>query len=133
MAAGANLHDELNRTDEVHQELQDQVLLLLLHLVETELSPSLLDFGGGKSDAGIGLEKILRNGTGAGTRRDVLVLRVLLSFLGLEIVDEGIDVPDILVIFFDGSNGLLALLGVGKVVLKVVGGGRPNWANVRHD
>ena len=32
---GSRTHDELNGTNEEHAELQDEVLLLLLHLVKT--------------------------------------------------------------------------------------------------
>lgn len=140
MGAGTNLHDELNGTDEVHEELENHVLLLLLHLVETVLSSSLLDFGRGKTDAGIRLEEVLGDGASAGTSHGLIVLRVLLSFLGLEIVDESIDVLDVIVVLVERSNGLLAdcmLLRIGEAALRdvgaeAVGGGCPCWANVRH-
>lgn len=42
---GSSLHDELDRTDEVHEELQNHVLLLLLHLIETILLAAGDDLG----------------------------------------------------------------------------------------
>lgn len=50
---GSSLHDELNRTDKVHEELEDQVLLLLLHLVETILLAAGDDLRLGKTGAGV--------------------------------------------------------------------------------
>ena len=49
----SSLHDELDRTDEVHEKLQDQVLLLLLHLVKTKLLAAGGDLSLGKTSAGI--------------------------------------------------------------------------------
>lgn len=65
---GGSLHDELNGTDEEAKELQEKVLLLLLHLVETILAASLGNLLLGETDAGVGLEHVLRNDApGAGS------------------------------------------------------------------
>lgn len=52
----AYLHDELDGTNEIHEELEDHVLLLLLHLIETELLSPGLNLGGGQTSPGVGLE-----------------------------------------------------------------------------
>ena len=53
------LHDELNGADKETQELENHVLLLLLHLVETIFATALENLVGGETDAGVGLEHIL--------------------------------------------------------------------------
>ena len=49
----AYLHNELDGSDEETKELENEILLLLLHLVETILLASLEDLLGSKTEAGI--------------------------------------------------------------------------------
>jgi hypothetical protein len=59
------LHDELDRTNEEAKELEKQVLLLLLHLVETIFATALEDLLVCETDAGVGLEHVLGDDTPA--------------------------------------------------------------------
>jgi hypothetical protein len=102
----AYLHDELNGTDEVREELENQVLLLLLHLVETELAAASLNLRLGETDAGVSLEHVLGDSaatTGGGSL--LLLLFELVSILGLEVVNEGINVLILIVIVDRGRLG----------------------------
>jgi hypothetical protein len=86
-----HLHDELDRPNEETQELEDQILLLFLHLIETELLLALDDFLRGQAGAGGGLEKLFGNGTGT-TGLSSLFLLLDISVLRLELLDQGIHV-----------------------------------------
>lgn len=102
----AYLHDELNGTDEVREELENEVLLLLLHLVETELAAASLNFGLGKTDARVSLEHVLGDSAAAtGGSSLLLLLFELVSILGLEVVNEGINVLILIVIVDRGRLG----------------------------
>jgi hypothetical protein len=116
-----NLHDELNRTNKVHQKFENKILLLLLHLVETVLSPPLLDLCAGKTDASVGLEKILRNGAGRGTGSGILITVIAIAILGLEVVDQSVDVFDVLAFVLSLNERLLALFGVSQAASGNVG------------
>jgi hypothetical protein len=59
------LHDELDRTNEEAEELENQVLLLLLHLVETIFATALEDLLVCETDAGVSLEHVLGDDTPA--------------------------------------------------------------------
>jgi hypothetical protein len=100
------LHDELNGTDEEHDELQDEVLLLLGHLVETVLLSSLKDLVGGKTDGGVGLEKLLGNGLGGGTFLGVVgvLTENVISGIRLELLNEGVHIIIGLVIEATGGG-----------------------------
>jgi hypothetical protein len=137
---GSGLHDELNRTNEVHEELEDEVLLLLcavvsncllkiigcwkaltLHLVEAVLLPSGSDLAGSETSAGICLEKLLGNDTGVTRLGNLLVFVVDGGVLGLELLDQSIHVLLFLVIVFSvtllGGQGFRALAIVLLLVL----------------
>jgi hypothetical protein len=131
------LHDELNGTNEVHEELQDQVLLLLLHLVQTVLLTALLNLRVGQTGAGAGLQQLLGNGTRTTGLVGLLVLRIDVGILGLELLDERVHV---LVLFFFvigrglGRRHLLLLLielTRGHRGAQVVRGHR--GTRIRHD
>ena len=81
-----------------------------LHLIETELLAARSDFARRQTQAGIGLEQLLGNnpsGTGLG---DLLLFVVDGSILGLEFLDESVDVLVLLLLFTDGSFVVMALL-----------------------
>lgn len=59
------LHDELDGTNEETQELEQKVLLLLLHLVETELPAALQDLFARETNTGVSLEHLLRDNASA--------------------------------------------------------------------
>jgi hypothetical protein len=59
----SGLHDELDRADEETEELENEVLLLLLHLVETILPATLDDLFRCETNSGVGLEHVLRDNT----------------------------------------------------------------------
>ncbi|KAL0635536.1 hypothetical protein Q9L58_005467 [Maublancomyces gigas] len=84
-----NLHDELNWTNEVEQEFEDQVLLLLLHLIETILLAALLDLGGSKTSASVSLEKIFRDRASARASNGLLLIdSLIVTVLGLEVINQ---------------------------------------------
>lgn len=56
---GSSLHDELNGTNEETEELENVVLLLLLHLVETVLAAALDNLLRSETDTGVSLEHVL--------------------------------------------------------------------------
>lgn len=78
--ASTYLHDELDRTNEEAKELENQVLLLLLHLVETIFATALEDLVACETDAGVGLEHVLGDDTAA-TGGDLLLFLELQSQL----------------------------------------------------
>ena len=110
----AHLHDELNWTDEITKELEDQVLLFLLHLIETEfLSPG-DNFRRCQTMASVGLEKIFSNWpctTGLG---DFLVLGIDASILRLKLLNQRINVLVVLFSLFD----LLASVVLGSAIVR---------------
>ena len=55
-AARTYLHDELDGADEVAQELENEVLLLLLHLIEAILPAPLGDLLGCETNTSVGLD-----------------------------------------------------------------------------
>jgi hypothetical protein len=67
------LHDELDRAHEEAEELENKVLLLLLHLVETIFAAALGDLLGCETDASVGLEHVLGDNTAA-TGGDIFLL-----------------------------------------------------------
>ena len=67
------LHDELNGTDEETKELEQEVFLLLLHLVETIFPTTLEDLLGCKTNTRVGLEHVLGDDAGA-TGSDIFFL-----------------------------------------------------------
>jgi hypothetical protein len=89
---GSSLHDELDRTNEETEELEDQVLLLLLHLVETILLASRQDFALGKTDTSVGHEHVLRNNTATAGLNLFLLIIIDVAILGLEILDKSIHI-----------------------------------------
>lgn len=115
------LHDELNGTNEVREELEDKVLLLLLHLVETVLAATRLDLRLSETHARVGLKHVV--GDRAATTGGGLLLLVIevVAVLRLEVVDEGIDIL-ILILIRVGNLGLLGSRGtLGGDVLLAVG------------
>jgi hypothetical protein len=105
----------LNGTNEVSEELEDQVLLLLLHLVETVLLAALRHLLLSKTGAGVGLELILRHNATGGRVGLLLLLRFLMAVLRLQLVNQGVHVLILLLIL----DGLLFGDGSGHVVWSV--------------
>ena len=77
LGRAAYLHDKLDGADEVAQELENQVLLLLLHLIETILPSPLENLLACETSASVGLELVLRDHT-TGTRGRAFFLFLLL-------------------------------------------------------
>ncbi|KUI57714.1 hypothetical protein VP1G_10929 [Cytospora mali] len=118
----SSLHDELDRTDEVHEELQNQVLLLLLHLVETIL----LAAGGNLSlsETSAGILWLFRNDTATSLVALLVFLIQTVSILGLKILDQGVDVLIFLVIdlglgVVGGLSSLTLLVEAARLDLRV--------------
>lgn len=87
------LHDELNGTNEVSQELEDQVLLLFLHLIHTVLLATCCDFGLCKTNASVGLQLIFWDNASCARIYFVLAfLFLLMPILRLELINQGIHV-----------------------------------------
>lgn len=113
------LHDELDRTDEETEELEDHVLLLLLHLVQAVLAATGDDLLLGKTDAGVRLEHLLGDDTAAvSVGLGLLLILVVdgVAIVGLEVFDEGINVL-ILLLVLDGLLNSLNRSGVLLVEL----------------
>ena len=146
-----NLHDELNGTDEVSEELEDQVLLLLPHLIETVLLLAHGDLLLSETSARVGLELVLGDDATGGRVLLLLLLLFGMAVLGLELVDQGVHVLVLLILVqwlllggvrrgaADGSLMLLvevAGLNVGVEVLSSgraivageIGHGGPRWS-----
>jgi len=87
-----HLHDELDGTDEETQELQDEVLLLFLHLVETVLFPSRCHIRARQTGARAGLQQLLRYGTGSAGLNGFLFVIIDGGVLGLKLLDQGVNV-----------------------------------------
>jgi hypothetical protein len=83
------LHDELDRADEEAEELEEQVLLLLLHLVETIFPATLDNLLLCETDAGVGLEHVLGDDAGTAGRDIFLLLELekhqLLAMVAIEL------------------------------------------------
>ncbi|GKT51544.1 uncharacterized protein ColSpa_11725 [Colletotrichum spaethianum] len=58
---GGSLHDELDGTNEEHEELKDEVLLLLSHLVATPLAAAVDNLLLSETKTGVSLELLLRD------------------------------------------------------------------------
>lgn len=101
-----HLHDKLNGTDEETEKLENQVLLLLLHLVETVLAAAGHNLGLGETNPAVSLEHVL--GDNASSAGLDLLLLFLMAILGLEILDQGIHI----LIFFVVVRGTLGGSGV---------------------
>ncbi|ROV95796.1 hypothetical protein VPNG_08757 [Cytospora leucostoma] len=87
----SSLHDELDRTNEVHEELQNQILLLLLHLVETELLAACGDLSLSETSSSV-LCLFGNNTTASVVALLFLVIIQAVAILGFEIFDQGVDV-----------------------------------------
>ena len=112
------LHDELDGSDKVGEELEDEVLLLLLHLVETVLLAAGGDLGVGQTGAGVGLQQLVRHGTLAtGLVLVLLVDLVDVAVLRLEVGNELIHVLVLLVFL---GHGALLLVERGRGLLLVL-------------
>lgn len=74
------LHDELNRTDEETKELEQEVFLLLLHLVETIFPTAMEHLLIRETDTSVSLEHVLGDDA-ANTGSGVLFLLELKSRL----------------------------------------------------
>lgn len=83
------------------------------HLIETELLPPGEDLARSETSAGVGLEQVLGDGTGASRLSGLLFFIVDGGILRLEVLDEGIDVLIFLLLFcccrvdLGGDTGLL--------------------------
>ena len=91
-ASETYLHDELDGADKVHEEFEEEILLLLLHLVQTEFSAALEDFGLAETIAGVGPQKGVRHRSRGTSLDDLLLLHDLAAVLRLEVGDKHGDV-----------------------------------------
>ncbi|KAH3668244.1 hypothetical protein OGAPHI_001998 [Ogataea philodendri] len=98
-----SLHNELNRSDEEHTELEHQVLLFLGHLVETELLSSSGDFVRSKTNLRVSSKKLLRNFLERRVSFFLLFFLVVLtsgcSVVGLQIHHQLVDVLIFIFVF----------------------------------
>ena len=91
-----------------------------LHLVETVLLDTVGDLGGGETDAGIGLEELLRHDTSRTGLDLLLVIVVDGRILRLELLDEGVHVLFLLFVlgrYTLGRQGLFILVAHTVAVL----------------
>lgn len=116
---GTHLHDELDGTDEEAKELENVVLLLLLHPVVTVLATAGSNLGLGQTNTAVSLKHVLGDSAGTVGRPLLVLIFVLVAVLRLEILDQGIDV---LVLIFRlilgglGRGGLSGGRSVGGAV-----------------
>lgn len=108
---GSTHHNELNWTDEEHKELENHVLALLFHGVESPLLAASDNLCLRETDPRVGLELVLRNDTST-TGGGLLVVVDLVAILGLEILDQGVHVLIGLLIL---GNGSLGVVGSGSL------------------
>jgi hypothetical protein len=101
------LHDELNGTDEEAEELENQVLLLLLHLVKTILATASGDFGLSQTNARVGLEHVLGDNTTTSGLSLLLLVEDITTLLWLEVLNESVNVLILLLFVGDGLLGSL--------------------------
>jgi hypothetical protein len=92
----SGLHDELNGTDEKHEELDNEGFLLLRHLVPTKLLSASKNLIGGQTDRLVSLKKFLRNRLGRVASSGLFLEEVISTMVGLEFFNEGVDI----VVFF---------------------------------
>jgi hypothetical protein len=93
-----HLHDKLDGTNEEAEELEDQVLLLLLHLVQPETFPTLGDFVGRQTSASISLQQLFGHGLCAARLGFLLLFEIGGGVLRLELLDECVHVLFFLVV-----------------------------------
>jgi hypothetical protein len=98
-----HLHDKLNGADEEAEELENQVLLLLLHLIQAKLLAAVQHVLRGQAVPGVGLQQILGHDARA-AGLDVLFL-LLGAVFGLELLDEGVDVLVFVIVLGGGRLG----------------------------
>ena len=99
----AYLHDELNWTNEVSEELENHVLLLLLHLVKAILLAAKRNLRLSETSASVRLELILWDGDSSTWGGVLCLILIDVAILGLELIDESIHILVLLV--FDGWLG----------------------------
>ena len=110
------LHDELNGTNEVSEEFEDQVLLIFFHLIETELLSPVDDFGIGKTDTSVGLEHIFRDlDLPAGSVILLVLFFVDMAILRFELIDQCVDVLVLVIIVARLGRLIGALDRVGGI------------------
>ena len=126
----AYLHNELNGTNKVAEELEKQVLLLFLHLIHTILLATGMDFGFCKTNACIGLQLVFWNDASSAWGSLLLVLVVLsVAILGFELIDQSVHVLVFLLILsglVGRRRGIVLLvevagLDLGIEVIGIVG------------
>jgi len=103
----SGLHHKLDRSDKEHEKLQDHILLLFFHRIQTPFASTSDNLSLSKTDTRVGLELILGDDTAA-AGLGLFFFIDLMAVLGLEVLDQGIHVLVGLLIFGNGS-----LVGVG--------------------
>ena len=100
--AATHLHDELDGTNEEAKELQDEIFLLLLHLIETVLLATLQHFSRGQTIARRCLEKLFGHGScAAGCGLFLFLLDGVV--LRLELLDQRVHVLVLLLVLLDDA------------------------------
>ena len=93
----AYLHDELNGADKVTEELQNQIFLLLFHLIQTVLLSPRGYIALRQAMPGICVEHLFRHRTGA-TGFDLFLFFLDGAISRLELIDQSIDVLVLLIV-----------------------------------
>ncbi|KAH3673884.1 hypothetical protein OGATHE_001864 [Ogataea polymorpha] len=97
---GSSLHDELDRTDKEHTELEHEVLLFLGHLVRTKLLSSFGNLLGGQTNLWVGSQQLLGNDfEGRVVLHLVLLIAVVGTVVGLQFHHQLVDVLFLFIIF----------------------------------
>src|SRR5438552_18177081 len=91
------LHDELNGTNKVHEELFDHVFLFFGHLIQTVFSAAIGDLLCRQTLAGIGIEQFLRNRFSRHARTSLLFI-LKFSVFTLKFFNQSINVLYLIVV-----------------------------------
>jgi len=110
--------------------------VLTLHLIETILLAAGEHLTRGKTDAGIGLEKLLGNNAGGASLHLLLILIVDGGVLGLELLNEGVDILVLFFVLLDeaslGRERLLVVLSLLVLQGKLAKSWVIGWADLRN-
>jgi len=113
----AYLHDKLDGTNEVTEELEDQVLLLFFHLIETVSLPARSNFLLVQPHARVGVKQFLWYRTST-TGLDSLLLLVLdVTVRRLELLDQGVHILLFIILVSGGHDLLLVLRFTGRAMV----------------
>src|ERR1700734_3413730 len=108
------LHDELDRTDEISEELENQIFLLFLHLIHSVLLATEQDFMLSQTDTRVSLKLVFWHDATLSRTFLLLFLLICMTILRLQLINQCIHVLIFLFLFL---HRLLSSRGGSSVIV----------------